>query len=75
MEIPGVSTNMYVNVANFDRYDMIIGTPFMRKYRVKLDFERNQVIAVGVATPTIRMTVPDTDDCVRCYWSVEKKRD
>jgi len=41
IETPGVSINMYVDVANFDCYDMIIGTLFIRKHRVKLDFLKN----------------------------------
>lgn len=75
METPGVSMNMYLNVANFDCYDMIIGTLFMRKHRVKLGFLKNQIVVTAVAMPAIRVTVPDTDDCIRCYWAVDKKRD
>ena len=66
---------MYVDVANFDRYDMIIGTPFMRKHGVKLDFVKNQVIIAGVATPAIKAKVPDMDERARRYRSVDKKRD
>ena len=75
VEMPGVSTKMYVDVANFDRYDMIIGTLFMRKHGVKLDFVKNQVIIAGVATPAIKAKVPDTDERARRYRSVDKKRD
>jgi len=66
---------MYVDVANFDHYDMIIGTPFMREHGVKLDFEKNQITVAGVITPAMRVTVPDTDDRVQRYQSVNKKRD
>jgi hypothetical protein len=38
---PGVNSTIYMDIANFDRYDMIIGTPFMRANRVQLDFENN----------------------------------
>ena len=31
----------YLDVVNIDRYDMIIGTPFMRKHGLVLDFKRN----------------------------------
>lgn len=31
------TTSTYVDIANFDRYDAIIGTPFMRENHVKLD--------------------------------------
>jgi hypothetical protein len=27
---PGVNSTIYMDIANFDHYDMIIGTPFMR---------------------------------------------
>jgi len=75
METPGVSMNMYVDVVNFDRYDMIIGTLFMRKHGVKLDFLKNQIVVADVAMPAIRVTVPDTDDHVRHYRAVDKKWD
>jgi len=39
----GTSQREYVDVANFDCYDMIIGTPFMRTYKVILDFVNNTV--------------------------------
>ena len=75
METPGVSTNMYVDVANFDCYNIIIRTLFMRKHGVKLDFLKNQIVVTDVAMPAIRVMVPDTDDCIRRYWAVDKKQD
>ena len=38
ISIGGRSHLSYVDVANFDRYDMIIGMPFMRKNNVLLNF-------------------------------------
>ncbi|KAG6882766.1 hypothetical protein C0992_010721, partial [Termitomyces sp. T32_za158] len=38
----GQPTKEYVDIANFDRYDMIIGTPFMHKNKVMLDFVNNK---------------------------------
>ena len=35
----GLLREEYVDVANFDHYDMIIGTPFMCARKVVLDFE------------------------------------
>ena len=35
----GMSREEYVDVANFDHYDMIIGTPFMHARKVVLNFE------------------------------------
>jgi len=66
---------MYLDVANFDCYDMIVGTPFMRKHGVKLDFEKNQITVAGVIMPAMRVMVPDINECVQCYQSVDKKRD
>ncbi|KAG6875874.1 hypothetical protein C0992_001983 [Termitomyces sp. T32_za158] len=44
----GQLTKEYVDIANFDRYDMIIGTPFMRKNKVTLNFVNNKVIINGI---------------------------
>jgi len=35
------------DIGNFDRYEMIIGTPFMRRNKVILDFEKDKVIFRG----------------------------
>jgi hypothetical protein len=51
VKAPGVEKITYLDIANFDCYDMIIGTPFMRQNKVQLDLETNQVIINGVATP------------------------
>ncbi|KAJ7132031.1 hypothetical protein C8R44DRAFT_579311, partial [Mycena epipterygia] len=34
----------YVDIVNLDRYDAIIGTRYMRKHGISLDFEHNQVL-------------------------------
>ncbi|KAF5377165.1 hypothetical protein D9615_006318 [Tricholomella constricta] len=47
--LPGFKGKMYMDLANFDRYDVIIGTPFMRANKVVLDFNRDEVIVNGVA--------------------------
>jgi len=57
-----MTTKMYVDVANFDCYNMIVGTLFMREHGVKLDFEKNQITATGIIMPAMRVTVPDTDE-------------
>jgi hypothetical protein len=38
---PIIENDAYLDVVNLDRYDMIIGTPFMRKHGLVLDFKRN----------------------------------
>ena len=62
-----------MDVANFDRYDMIIGTPFMRFHKVVLDFE-NDTVRIGTQSlPATKVLVPDTDDHVCRYRTTEKK--
>ncbi|KAG6861228.1 hypothetical protein C0993_002740, partial [Termitomyces sp. T159_Od127] len=57
----GQPTKEYVDIANFDRYDMIIGTPFMRKNKVLLDFVNNKVIVNGTPLRAERVVLVDTD--------------
>jgi hypothetical protein len=38
-----VDTNHYFNVININRYDAVLGTLFMRKHGIVLDFELDQV--------------------------------
>ncbi|KAF8237725.1 hypothetical protein L208DRAFT_1246154 [Tricholoma matsutake] len=42
-EIGGVVNTHYFNVVNIDRYDAILGTMFMRKHGIVLDFELDEV--------------------------------
>ncbi|KAG6898664.1 hypothetical protein C0995_008919 [Termitomyces sp. Mi166 len=44
----GHPTKEYVDIANFDCYDMIISMPFMHKNKVTLDFVNNEVIVNGM---------------------------
>ena len=39
----------YLDVINIDQYDMIIGTPFMRKHKFVLDFGHNTFSICGQA--------------------------
>ena len=40
LELSTITENdAYLDVVNIDRYDMIIGTPFMHKHRLVLDFK------------------------------------
>ncbi|KAG6870832.1 hypothetical protein C0992_012309, partial [Termitomyces sp. T32_za158] len=71
----GQPTKEYVDIANFDRYDMIIGTPFMRKNKVSLDFVNNKVIVDGTPLRAERVVLADTDGCLRRYRATEKRRE
>ena len=46
---------LYVDIANFNRYDMIIGTPFIRKHSVLVDFKKNCVIIDDTILPAVRV--------------------
>lgn len=75
INIPGCDTLEYVDIANFDRYDMIIGTPFMRRNKVHLDFENNEVVVNGVRTKATRLQLADTDGRLRRHRVIEKAKD
>jgi len=44
---PIIDSNTYLDVVNIDRYDMIIGTPFMCKHKLVLDFDHNTLSIRG----------------------------
>jgi len=71
----GSSQWEYVDVANFDRYDMIIGTPFMRSRKVILDFENDTIKIGNQSIPATKVLVPDTDDRVCRYCATKKKQE
>ena len=43
----------YLDVVNLDRYDVIIGTPFMRKHKLVLDFGKDFLNIRGQPVPTL----------------------
>lgn len=43
----------YFDITNIDRYDLIIGTVFMRKHKIALDFEHDTIRVRGMAAPTL----------------------
>jgi Retroviral aspartyl protease len=72
VQTPGTNSIIYMDIANFDRYDMIIGTLFMRKNKVHLDFENDRIVINGVATPDTPIELLDTDGHLRWYRTMEK---
>ncbi|KAF8222629.1 hypothetical protein L208DRAFT_1053436, partial [Tricholoma matsutake] len=52
-EISEIKNTHYFNVVNIDRYDAILGTVFMRKHGIVLDFERDEVRIKGKHLDTI----------------------
>jgi len=74
ISIGGRSHLSYVDVVNFDHYDMIIGTPFMRKNKVLLDFQDNRVIINGASIPAVKVEMKDGDPRLRRYRATDKKK-
>ena len=50
---PARENDAYMDVVNIDRYDMIVGTPFMRRHGLALDFEKDALTIRGVVIPTL----------------------
>lgn len=48
-----ICEDVYFDVVNIDGYDAIVGTRFMRKHGVQLDFEKGLVLIRGVPAPTL----------------------
>lgn len=56
---PIIENDAYLDVVNIDRYDMIIGTPFMRKHGLVLDFKRNILSVQDDVVGTLTMGQED----------------
>jgi hypothetical protein len=52
-EISKTKDNHYFDIINIDRYDVILGTVFMRKHGIILDFEHDEVRVKGRVLDTI----------------------
>ena len=73
--IHDMSQQEYVDVVNFDHYNMIIGTPFMHSRKVILNFE-NDVVRIGnKSIPAVKVLVPDMDNHMHWYCTTEKKQE
>jgi len=46
-EFSSINRNTYLDIANLDKYDCILGTPFLRKHGISLDFERQEIVICG----------------------------
>ncbi len=53
IDMPGCKGDVYADICNLDRYDMVVGTPFMHENGVVLDFARLTVTVNGVVTPAL----------------------
>jgi hypothetical protein len=48
-----IKSEEYLDVVNLDRFDAIIGTKYMRKHGISLDFEKNTIRIRGTPAPTL----------------------
>ncbi len=46
-----VAETMYFDIVNLDRYDCVIGTPFMNTHGISLDFEQRAIVVKGQVCP------------------------
>ncbi|RPD63546.1 hypothetical protein L227DRAFT_497093 [Lentinus tigrinus ALCF2SS1-6] len=47
IQVGNTTVDVYLDVVNLDRYDIVLGTPFMRRLGVLLDFGQSEVIIQG----------------------------
>ena len=54
IEFASICHNNYLDVANLDKYDCILGTPFLRKHGISLDFNSQEIVIHGkLRIPTL----------------------
>ena len=71
VDIFGICTEMYFDLINIDRYDAILGTPFLEKHGVCLDFKRKAVVIDGIPHETF--SIDDEIAYIAKRGGVEKK--
>ena len=59
----------YFNVANIDHYDVILGTPFLRRLGITLDFTGQGIICIGSYVIPMNMPSESSDDMQRTVTS------
>ncbi|KAJ7939473.1 hypothetical protein B0H13DRAFT_2300752 [Mycena leptocephala] len=53
LEYDDIQSNEYLDIVNLDRFDVIVGTKFLRKHKISLDFEFNTIWVAGVPSSTL----------------------
>ncbi|KAJ7147093.1 hypothetical protein C8R43DRAFT_953289 [Mycena crocata] len=53
VEYAHLKSKEYLDIVNLDKFDAIVGTKYMRKHGIALDFEYNVIRIKGVPTPTL----------------------
>ncbi len=51
VSVAGLSPNEYFDIVNIDRYDILVGTPFMHRFKVILDCENKCITINGQSIP------------------------
>lgn len=64
VEYASIKDECYVDIINIDKYDTIIGTVFMRKYGISLNFEQERITIKGV--PALTMTITEEKETIAC---------
>jgi hypothetical protein len=61
VEVGPIIRPVYFDIANIERYDVILGTPFLKQHRVALDFTKNEVVIGSQRLPDLfRADAPAT---------------
>lgn len=47
LQFAGTREDAYLDVVNIDKYDVILGTPFLKRHRISLNFDSNEIIVAG----------------------------
>ncbi|KAF8231908.1 hypothetical protein L208DRAFT_1225167, partial [Tricholoma matsutake] len=71
-EIGEIKNNHYFDVVNIDRYDAILGTIFMRKHGIVLDFEHDEVY-VNDLNDILFAICKELGNKVKCKGPLSKK--
>jgi hypothetical protein len=75
IQIGGFTSESYIDIANFDRYDMIVGTPLMRRNKVLLDFKTDKIVVNRERIPAIKVKGKNLDMRVHRHWTMDKKKE
>ncbi|KAF8190256.1 hypothetical protein K438DRAFT_1493603, partial [Mycena galopus ATCC 62051] len=51
-EYNDIKSEEYLDIVNLDQFDIIVGTKFMRKHKMSLDFQYNTICVAGVPSAT-----------------------
>jgi len=47
IEFASIDEITYLDIVNLDKYNTILGTPFMRKHGISSDFDKQEIVICG----------------------------